>query len=232
METQKPESIDSNRTRLDSAANGADPNRTIAEGDGVGGGGARLPETIGHYRILRLVGEGGMGSVYLAEQENPHGIVALKVIKPGFANAEMLRRFEQEAHALGRLQHPGIAQIYEAGTADTGFGPQPYFAMEFVAGLTLGDFVEQRQLNLRTRLELMAKVCDAVNHAHQRGLIHRDLKPSNILVDSEGQPKILDFGVARVTDSDAEMTRQTDVGPHRHASLHESRAGAGRHAGT
>ena len=75
-----------------------------------------------------------MGSVYLAEQENPHRVVALKVIKPGFVNAEILRRFEQEAQALGRLQHPGIAQIYEAGTADSGFGPQPYFAMEFIAG--------------------------------------------------------------------------------------------------
>src|SRR5271170_5208106 len=158
METQKPESIDSNRTRLDSAANGADPNRTIAEGDGVGGGGARLPETIGHYRILRLVGEGGMGSVYLAEQENPHGIVALKVIKPGFANAEMLRRFEQEANALGRLQHPGIAQIYEAGTADSGFGPQPYFAMEFIAGQSLIEFAETSGLKIQARLELVAKI--------------------------------------------------------------------------
>lgn len=154
----------------------------------------------------------GMGSVYQAEQENPHRIVALKVIKPGFVNGELLHRFEQEAHALGRLQHPGIAQIYEAGTADSGFGPQPYFAMEFIEGRTLIEFAEQRHLNLRTRLELTAKICDAVNHAHQRGIIHRDLKPANILVDEAGQPKILDFGVARVTDSDAEATRQTDLG--------------------
>lgn len=170
------------------------------------------PSLIGHYHILRLIGEGGMGNVYLAEQENPHRIVALKVIKPGFTNAEVLRRFAQESQTLGRLQHPGIAQIYEAGTADSGFGPQPYFAMEFIAGQPLIEFARQQHLNLRARLELIAKVCDAVNHAHQRGIIHRDLKPGNILVDQTGQPKILDFGVARVTDSDMEATRQTDIG--------------------
>jgi non-specific serine/threonine protein kinase/serine/threonine-protein kinase len=101
-----------------------------------------------------------MGSVYLAEQENPHRVVALKVIKLGFVSAEVLRRFEQEAHALGRLQHPGIAQIYEAGTADNGFGPQPYFAMEYIEGRTLIEFAEERHLNLRARLELIAKVCE------------------------------------------------------------------------
>src|SRR5260370_35791032 len=88
-----------------------------------------LPPMIGRYQILRLLGEGGMGVVYEAEQEQPRRTVALKVIKPGFAGPELLRRFEQESQALGRLQHPGIAQIYEAGTADSEFGPQPYFAM-------------------------------------------------------------------------------------------------------
>jgi serine/threonine protein kinase/tetratricopeptide (TPR) repeat protein len=181
--------------------------------DGAEGSHARRhPASIGRYCILRLLGEGGMGSVYLAQQENPHRVVALKVIKPGFLSAELLRRFGREADALGRLQHPGIAQIYEAGTADSGFGPQPYFAMEFIAGWPLLEFAEERRLNLRGRLELMAKICDAVAHAHQRGIIHRDLKPANILVDETGQPKILDFGVARVTDSDAQATRQTDLG--------------------
>jgi serine/threonine protein kinase/Tfp pilus assembly protein PilF len=214
MATEKPEFIDGSPTTF--APPGNDTDRTMPPGEGVAGGEAgevgHHPVTIGHYRILRLLGEGGMGSVYLAEQENPHRVVALKVIKPGFVNAEVLRRFEQETHALGRLQHPGIAQIYEAGTADSGFGPQPYFAMEFIEGQTLIEYVEARHLNLRARLELIAKVCDAVNHAHQRGLIHRDLKPGNIIVDETGQPKILDFGVARVTDSDVEMTRQTDMG--------------------
>jgi eukaryotic-like serine/threonine-protein kinase len=171
-----------------------------------------LPASIGHYRILRLVGEGGMGAVYEAEQENPHRTVALKVIRAGYASGEMLRRFENEAQALGRLQHPGIAQIYEAGTADTPFGKQPYFAMELVRGQTLLAYCDEHKLNTRQRLELMARICDAVQHAHQRGLIHRDLKPANILVDESGLPRILDFGVARLTDSDAQATRQTDIG--------------------
>ena len=172
----------------------------------------RIPAIIGRYRIIRLLGEGGMGAVYEAEQENPRRTVALKVIKPGLASASLLRRFEQEAHALGRLQHPGIAQIYEAGTAAADFGVQPYFAMEFIRGKTLRDYAQDRRLTTPQRLDLMAKVCEAVHHAHQRGLIHRDLKPSNIVVDEAGQPKILDFGVARVTDSDTQATRQTDVG--------------------
>ena len=103
---------------------------------------------------------------------------------------------------MARLQHPGIAQIYESSTADTGFGPQPYFAMEFIRGLPLRQYAEAHQLNTRQKLALMVKICEAVHHAHQRGLIHRDLKPGNILVDETGQPKILDFGVARVIESD------------------------------
>jgi len=171
-----------------------------------------LPAAIGRYRIVRLVGEGGMGAVYEAEQDQPRRTVALKVIKPGLASRELLRRFEHESQALGRLHHPGIAQIYEAGAADSGFGPQPYFAMEFIQGASLLKYAEAHQLTTRQRLELMAKICDAVHHAHQRGIIHRDLKPGNILVGETGQPKILDFGVARATDSDAQATRQTDLG--------------------
>lgn len=153
-----------------------------------------------------------MGTVYKAEQQSPHRIVALKIIKPGVASEHLLHRFEQEAEALGRLQHPGIAQIYEAGTADSGSGLQPYFAMEFIQGRPLIQYAAARRLDVRGRLELLARLCDAVNHAHQRGIIHRDLKPGNILVDEAGQPKILDFGVARVTDSDTRATRQTDLG--------------------
>ena len=168
-----------------------------------------LPAAIGRYRILRLLGEGGMGAVYEAEQEQPRRTVALKVIKQGRAGPQALRRFEQESQALGRLQHPGIAQIYEAGAA---FGQQPYFAMELIHGESLGVYAAAHRLNTRQRLEIMAKICEAVHHAHQRGLIHRDLKPSNILVDETGQPKILDFGVARITDSDAQATQQTGTG--------------------
>ena len=162
------------------------------------------PAAIGHYRIVRLIGEGGMGAVYEAEQEEPRRVVALKIIKLGLATPDRLRRFRQESQALARLQHPGIAQIYESNTADTGFGPQPFFAMEFIRGLPLNQYAEVHQLNTRQRLVLMVKICEAVQHAHQRGLIHRDLKPGNILVDETGQPKILDFGVARVAEADAQ----------------------------
>ncbi|MGA3190483.1 MAG: tetratricopeptide repeat protein [Bryobacteraceae bacterium] len=173
-----------------------------------------LPLAIGRYRILRLLGEGGMGAVYEAEQEEPRRVVALKVIRLGLATPERLRRFRQESRALARLQHPGIAQIHESGTADTGFGPQPYFAMELIRGLPLGEYAEVHRLDVRQKLAMIAKICDAVQHAHQRGLIHRDLKPGNILVDETGQPKILDFGVARVTEADggAHATMQTGLG--------------------
>ena len=195
-----------------------DPGGTLVEVVGkaaaaaVDGGDAWARRRLGKYQILHMVGEGGMGAVYQAEQDHPRRIVALKVIKGGLASAELLRRFERESQVLARLQHPGIAQIYEAGAAETGFGQQPYFAMEFIRGVALQEYAEARKLSTRQRLELMAKVCDAVEHAHQRGIIHRDLKPANILVDESGQPKILDFGVARATDSDAQVTRQTDVG--------------------
>jgi tetratricopeptide (TPR) repeat protein len=145
-----------------------------------------------------------MGTVYEAEQEEPRRVVALKMIKLGLSTPDQLRRFRLESQALARLQHPGIAQIYESNTANTDFGPQPYFAMEFVRGLTLLRHAEKHQLNSRQRLVLVAKVCEAVQHAHQRGLIHRDLKPANILADDTGQPKILDFGVARLTQADGQ----------------------------
>jgi tetratricopeptide (TPR) repeat protein/predicted Ser/Thr protein kinase len=171
-----------------------------------------LPAIIGHYRIIRLLGEGGMGAVYEAEQDQPRRRVALKVIRAAWASSELLRRFEQESQALGRLQHSGIAQIYEAGSADGGFGIQPFFAMELIHGKPLIEYAEEHRLDTRQRLTLIIQVCDAVHHAHQRGIIHRDLKPGNILVDESGQPKILDFGLARATDSDTEVTRQTDMG--------------------
>jgi non-specific serine/threonine protein kinase/serine/threonine-protein kinase len=171
-----------------------------------------LPPRIGQYRVLRLLGEGGMGAVYEAEQDQPRRLVALKVIRAGWASPELIRRFEQESQALGRLHHPGIGQIYEAGTAETPFGVQPYFAMELIHGTPLVQYAEEHKLNTHQRLELMIAVCEAVEHAHQRGIIHRDLKPGNIIVDETGQPKILDFGLARATDSDAQATRQTDMG--------------------
>ncbi|MFZ2875096.1 MAG: protein kinase [Phycisphaerales bacterium] len=170
---------------------------------------------LGEYVIEKLIGTGGMGSVYLATQDRPRRTVALKVIRRGVATAAMIRRFEHEAEVLGRLQHPGIAQIYEAGAAavDPGEYPQPYIAMEFIDGESLSAHSKSHGLSCTQKLELMARVCDAVQHAHQRGVIHRDLKPGNILVDRAGQPKILDFGVARAADADLRVvTLQTSVG--------------------
>lgn len=184
--------------------------------------------TFGNYTILSVLGSGGMGIVYLAEQRRPRRTVALKVIRPGYADPATLRRFEFESQMLARLQHVGIAQVFEAGAADAGRGTQPYFAMEHVDGALLTDHVEKHyprpnfspssspkpsRERARHVLEILTKVCDAVEHAHQRGVIHRDIKPANILIDSSGQPKVLDFGVARATDSDHRHTMmQTGMG--------------------
>ena len=174
---------------------------------------ARLPEQIGGFRVLGVLGEGGMGTVYEAEQEHPRRRVALKVMRPGLASASMLHRFAGEVAALGRLAHPGIAQIFEAGTFDDGHGSQPYFAMERVRGVNLSEHARRLELGTRERLELVARVCAAVHHAHTQGIVHRDLKPANVLVDEHGQPKVLDFGVARSLDIDAQTaTFATDVG--------------------
>jgi len=167
---------------------------------------------IGHYRILGLIGEGGMGAVYEAEQERPRRRVALKVLRSPLASPELQRRFVQEAEVLGRLQHPNIARIYEAGTAQTDLGPQPYFAMELIRGVSLLDYAKQRGLSTMQRVELMVKICNAVDYAHRCEVIHRDLKPGNILVDQSGEPKILDFGVARLMESDANASHMTSVG--------------------
>lgn len=151
------------------------------------------------YSVLRTLGRGGMGVVYLAQQDGTERTVALKVIRAGLATPGALKRFAFEAQVLGRLNHAGIAQIYEAGTADTGQGPQPYFAMELVDGVPITDHARSKDLPLPQRLALLAQVCDAVEYAHVKGVIHRDLKPGNILVDKAGQVKVLDFGVARAT---------------------------------
>jgi serine/threonine protein kinase len=165
-----------------------------------------LPKRLGKYEIVGVLGEGGMGTVYRARQDDPERFVALKAIRSGIASPELVKRFRLEAQMLGRLHHPGIAQIYEAGTADSATGPQPFFAMELVTGSSLLDHAHQKRLDPRSRLELLARICDAVQHAHQQGIIHRDLKPGNIVVDETGQPKILDFGIARITNADVKAT--------------------------
>lgn len=175
-----------------------------------------VPEQIGPYRVIGKIGQGGMGAVYEAEQEYPNRRVALKVLRPGMVTPSLVKRLQREAHILGQLQHSGIAQIYDAGFAESsspGAPRQPYLAMELVRGLSLDEFAAAHDLGARARMELVAHVCDALHYAHQRGIIHRDLKPTNILVDDSGQPKILDFGVARATDADMQsVTLQTDVG--------------------
>ncbi len=172
-----------------------------------------VPDCVGRYHIIAKIGSGGMGTVYRARQESPAREVAVKLLSAGVASAQLLRRFEFETEVLGRLQHPGIAQIYEAGTHTGTKGVQPYFAMELIEGLMLTQFVRSRKLTTRQRLELFVTICDALHHAHQKGVIHRDLKPGNILVTHSGQAKLLDFGVARATDIDAQLTTiRTHVG--------------------
>jgi tetratricopeptide (TPR) repeat protein len=148
-----------------------------------------------------------MGIVYEAEQQTPRRPVAIKVIRGGqHVDEYRARLFQREAQTLGRLRHPAIAAIYEAGRTDDG---QHFFVMELVHGLPLNEYIGDRQVTRRERLELFRKICDAINYAHQRGVIHRDLKPTNVLVDQDGNPKILDFGLARITDPDAALTTTT-----------------------
>lgn len=162
-----------------------------------------LPAFIGGHRIIRLLGMGGMGTVYEAEQANPRRLVAIKVMKQGLASDVTIQRFDREADVLGRLQHSGIAHIYEAGAITTAGVRQPYFVMELVRGQTVTQYVRSKALGVRARLELVVRICEAVQYAHDKGVIHRDLKPSNILVDEHGQPKILDFGLAKIINADA-----------------------------
>ena len=169
---------------------------------------------IGGVTIVRLIAEGGMGRVYEGKQEKPKRTVAVKFMRPGLTSPSVLRRFEYEAEVLARLQHPGIAHIYSVGVHRMGNASVPYFIMEYIADArTLTKYANDLKLPTRQRLDLFRSVCDAVAHGHQKGVIHRDLKPTNILVDASGQPKVIDFGVARATDSDMALTTmQTDVG--------------------
>jgi tetratricopeptide (TPR) repeat protein len=173
---------------------------------------APLPEQIGTFRILECLGRGGMGTVYRAEQLQPPREVALKVMHTGLATEELRRRFEFETSILARLKDPGIAAIYEVGTFDDGGVSQPFFAMELVDGLPLDAYVTEQHPSIVDRLRLFIDICDAVQHAHQKGVIHRDLKPANILVTPTGAAKVLDFGVACATDADLYATMHTSPG--------------------
>jgi non-specific serine/threonine protein kinase/serine/threonine-protein kinase len=172
------------------------------------------PEQIGPYRILRTLGEGGMGIVFEAEQERPvRRKVALKLIKAGMDTRQVIARFESERQALALMNHDNVARVLDAGATEQG---RPYFVMEYVAGVPITDYCDRHRLSTEERLELFRGVCDGVHHAHQKGIIHRDLKPSNILVEvHEGRPrpKIIDFGVAKATSQRlSERTLFTEFG--------------------
>lgn len=174
----------------------------------------RIGRKIGQYQIRRVIASGGMGTVYEAVQEHPRRIVALKAIKRGLTSASALRRFEHESHILARLRHHSIAQVFEAGTYDDAGETAPFFVMEYIPGAKpITQYAHDKNLGPGERLRLFAQVCDAVHHGHEKGVIHRDLKPGNLLVNSSGQVKIIDFGVARSTDADVAVTTlQTDIG--------------------
>lgn len=171
----------------------------------------------GPYTIGTLLGRGGMGEVYEATRTDPHRTVALKLLRGARASPASLRRFRREVASLARLTHPGISQLYDAGTCEAAGMAVPYFAMELVRGEPITAYVRRKDLSVQARLELLARVCDIVQFAHQQGVIHRDLKPSNILVSEsdqgEAQIKILDFGIARLMDErDTDRTVLTEQG--------------------
>src|SRR5436190_2106965 len=158
-------------------------------------------QTLGPYKLREKIGEGGCGVVYVAEQEKPvRRRVALKVIKLGMDTRDVIARFEAERQALAMMDHPHIAKVLDAGATDTG---RPYFVMELVRGIRITDYCDQHNLSMKNRLDLFMKVCHAIQHAHQKGIIHRDIKPSNILVtlhDGVPVPKVIDFCIAKATE--------------------------------
>jgi WD40 repeat protein/serine/threonine protein kinase len=168
-----------------------------------------FPQLVGRYKLLQKIGEGGCGVVYMAEQEEPvRRRVALKIIKLGMDTKSVIARFEAERQALALMDHPNIAKVLDAGATDSG---RPYFVMELVRGIKITEYCDQHSLSTRDRLDLFIKVCQAIQHAHQKGIIHRDIKPSNILVtlhDGVAVPKVIDFGIAKAT-TDQRLTDKT-----------------------
>jgi len=163
---------------------------------------------LGSYKLLQKIGEGGMGLVFMAEQQRPvKRKVALKIIKPGMNSRQVVARFEAERQALALMNHPHIAQVFDAGETESG---RPYFVMELVRGVPITEYCDQNNLTPRERLQLFIPVCHAVQHAHQKGVIHRDIKPTNVLVtlhDGKPVPKVIDFGVSKAIHQ--EMTERT-----------------------
>ena len=165
--------------------------------------GAATPERVGPYRVERLIGEGGMGSVYLAHRDDGQfdQRVALKLVRRGLhLDSRIVRRFREERQILAALNHPGIARLLDGGLTEDGL---PFFAMEYVDGMPIDRYCDERGLSIDARLELFARVCDAVAHAHEKQIVHRDIKPSNILVTTTGEPRLLDFGIAKLLGPEA-----------------------------
>jgi eukaryotic-like serine/threonine-protein kinase len=172
--------------------------------------GEKPGDRIGRYKLCQEIGEGGCGVVFMAEQEEPlRRRVALKLIKPGMDSKSVIARFEAERQALAMMDHPSIAHVFDAGAAESG---RPYFVMELVEGIKITEYCDRHSLPTSARLELFAQVCDAIQHAHQKGIIHRDIKPSNVLVTTapDGKPasKVIDFGIAKAT-TDLRLTDKT-----------------------
>jgi len=194
---EHPDLADDLRAHVDTIARPT-VTREVANEQAAGGDSAAMPQEIGPYRLLSILGEGGMGTVYLAEQRQPvQRRVALKLIKLGMDSKAIVQRFEQERQTLALMDHEGIAKVFDCGANERG---QPYFVMELVKGVPLDSYCEQNRLSLHDRLHLMQQVCAAVQHAHQKGVVHRDLKPGNVLVsdlDGRLQIKIIDFGLAK-----------------------------------
>jgi hypothetical protein len=168
------------------------------------------PVAIADVRIIRRIASGGMGEIFEGEQDSPSRRVAVKMLPPGLVTGEAMRRFQFEVESLGRLRHPGIAQVHRAGIDRSTGEPRPWFVMEFIEDArALTAHAEREGLGVRERVRLFIDACDAVHYGHQRGVIHRDLKPGNILVSADGAVKIIDFGVARSTDADLAATVNT-----------------------
>ena len=168
---------------------------------------------IGPYKLREKIGEGGCGVVYVAEQQKPvRRKIALKVIKLGMDTRSVIARFEAERQALALMDHPNIAKVLDAGSTTAG---RPYFVMELVRGIKITNYCDENKLSTRARLELFIRVCQAIQHAHQKGIIHRDIKPSNILVtlhDGVPVPKIIDFGIAKAIEGKlTDLTVYTDL---------------------
>ena len=188
-----------------------------------------VPKQIGPFAIEGRIASGGMGLVYRATQEDPHRTVAVKVMRRGLESKSARQRFDYEVQLLARLRHPGIAQVFQAGTYQDGGGSVPFFAMEYLAdSYSIVEYAQHHGLTITDRLNLFAGVCDAVEHGHRNGVIHRDLKPSNILVDNEGHPKVIDFGVACATDSDITTLQTEDGATDRNSTVHEPRTVSGQ----